>query len=160
MRKQVVHRAFCNCSGPGTEELVANEQQGKSRDQFPASTSKSWSYLAPRYFWEGEILGEWGILVSIKVKLNLERQIETRALEIPYLGTVETPPLGWAMKCTRRVLASSLIQPTYPSSPTADVLPQQGNQGWLNLDIKSDRAAGFKAVCDSGDEIGTLVSKR
>lgn len=33
MRKQVVHRAFCNCSGPGTEELVANEQQGKSRDQ-------------------------------------------------------------------------------------------------------------------------------
>lgn len=105
-----------------------------------------------KIFLRGRNLRGRGMLVSSKVKLSLEREIEARALEIPNFGTAEAPLLGWTMECPRRVLASSLSQPTYPSSSTADALPQQSNQGWP--------CCWLQAVCHSGDETGTLVSKR
>lgn len=67
----------------------------------------------------------------------MEREIEARALEIPYLATVKASPTGWTVEHLR-ILARYLGQPTYPSSPTADALPQQANQGRLSLDIKPD----------------------
>lgn len=53
-------------------------------------------YLVLKYFWGGKGFG--GLLVSRKVKLNLEWEIENRVLDIFYFGIVEVFLRGWIVE--------------------------------------------------------------
>lgn len=46
---------------------------------------------------DGKKLSGRGVLVISKVKSNLKRKIEARALEIPYLSTVSAALAGWTV---------------------------------------------------------------
>lgn len=117
--------------------------------EVPASTTMY--YPAPKYFWGGKGFG--GLLVSRKVKLNLEWEIENRALDIPYLGTAEAPLRGWTVEPQGECESLPGEPGTSPGQHTP-ALPllmlSLSRQTKAGLDTKANCAAGFKAVSDSG----------